>query len=157
GDRRRHPDRVRLEHRDVRRAPAPWLRERAAGPGLDGLPARCRADRLRPVDGDGRRPAPHRVRRHVPVAALLAWSARPVTAVPRSPVSAPPVPARRPLVSSRQLTNIVSHAYIWICLVVFVLPFLALLSYAITGSSTAAGSTYALKNFQNALGTFSDN
>jgi putative spermidine/putrescine transport system permease protein len=80
-----------------------------------------------------------------------------VTAVPRSPVSAPPVPARRPLVSSRQLTNIVSHAYIWICLVVFVLPFLALLSYAITGSSTAAGSTYALKNFQNALGTFSDN
>jgi ABC-type spermidine/putrescine transport system permease subunit II len=80
-----------------------------------------------------------------------------VTASPRSSVAAPPVPARRPLITSRQLTNVLSHAYIWICLVVFVLPFLALLSYSITGSSTAAGSTYALKNFQNALGSFSDN
>ena len=79
-----------------------------------------------------------------------------MTAASRSSVAAPPAPARRPLITSRQLTNIVSHAYIWICLVVFVLPFLALLSYSITGSSTAAGSTYALKNFQNALGTFSD-
>jgi putative spermidine/putrescine transport system permease protein len=74
-----------------------------------------------------------------------------------SPARATPVPARRPLITSRQLTNIVSHGYIWLCLIVFVLPFLALLSYSITGASSAAGATFAIKNFQNAISGFGDN
>ena len=68
-----------------------------------------------------------------------------------------PTPARRPLITSRQLTNILSHGYIWLCLVVFVLPFLALLSYSITGAGTAAGATYAVENFMNAITGFGDN
>jgi putative spermidine/putrescine transport system permease protein len=83
-----------------------------------------------------------------------------VTATPASLPPAPqstatPVPARRPLITSRQLTDILSHAYIWICLIVFVLPFFALLGYSIFGSGV--GGTYAVKNFQNAIGSFGDN
>jgi ABC-type spermidine/putrescine transport system permease subunit II len=79
-----------------------------------------------------------------------------VTATTPPPVTRP-TPARRPLITSRQLTNIVSHGYIWLCLVVFVLPFLALLSYSITGAGTAAGATYAVENFMNAITGFGDN
>jgi len=80
-----------------------------------------------------------------------------VTAPASSPAPARPTPARRPLITSRQLTNVVSHGYIWFCLVVFVLPFLALLSYSITGASTAAGATFAVENFMNAITGFGDN
>ena len=74
-----------------------------------------------------------------------------------APATAAPTPARRPLITSRQLTNLVSHGYIWFCLVVFVLPFFALLSYSITGASTAAGATFAVENFTNAITGFGDN
>jgi putative spermidine/putrescine transport system permease protein len=72
--------------------------------------------------------------------------------------SAVPVHARarqvRPRrISSRRLVDVVSHGYIWLCLVVFVLPFLALLVYSFTGS----GGTYAIENFQYVLGSFGEN
>lgn len=74
---------------------------------------------------------------------------------PHPQSTATPIPARRPLITSRQLTDVLSHAYIWLCLFVFVLPFFALLGYSIFGSG--AGGTYAVKNFQNAIGGFGDN
>ncbi|HEY0443800.1 MAG TPA: ABC transporter permease subunit [Candidatus Limnocylindrales bacterium] len=55
--------------------------------------------------------------------------------------------------SSRRLTDILSHAYIWLCLVVFVMPFAALLVYSFTGP----GGTYAVENFQYVLGSFGEN
>jgi ABC-type spermidine/putrescine transport system permease subunit II len=69
-------------------------------------------------------------------------------------VTAPPpgrVASRR--FSSRRVVDLVSHAYIWFCLVVFVLPFTALLVYSFTGP----GGTYAVENFQYVLGSFSEN
>jgi putative spermidine/putrescine transport system permease protein len=49
--------------------------------------------------------------------------------------------------------ELVSHAYIWICLVLFVLPFTALLVYSFTGP----GGTYAVANFQYVFGSFGSN
>jgi len=59
----------------------------------------------------------------------------------------------RPRLSSRQVTAIVSHGYIWLCLIVFVMPFLALLVHSLS----ARGGVSGLQNFQNALGSFGDN
>ena len=62
-------------------------------------------------------------------------------------------PARRPLVNARRLTDILSHAYIWLCLIVFVLPFLALLGYSFTGP----GGTRPAQNFAYVVTSFGDN
>jgi len=63
--------------------------------------------------------------------------------------------ARRPLVSSRRLTDVLAHGYIWLCLIVFVLPFFALLGYALTGGS--GGGTRAVQNFGYVVGSFGEN
>jgi putative spermidine/putrescine transport system permease protein len=62
-------------------------------------------------------------------------------------------PARRPLVNTRRLTDVLSHAYIWLCLIVFVLPFLALLGYSFTGP----GGTRPAQNFAYVVTSFGDN
>jgi putative spermidine/putrescine transport system permease protein len=62
-------------------------------------------------------------------------------------------PARRPLLNARRLTDILSHAYIWLCLIVFVLPFLALLGYSFTGP----GGTRPAQNFAYVVTSFGDN
>jgi putative spermidine/putrescine transport system permease protein len=59
----------------------------------------------------------------------------------------------RPRLSSRRVTAIVSHGYIWLCLIVFVLPFFALL----VNSLSERGGVSGLENFQDALGSFGDN
>ncbi|HLQ49748.1 MAG TPA: ABC transporter permease subunit [Candidatus Dormibacteraeota bacterium] len=63
------------------------------------------------------------------------------------------VPARRPLLNARRLTDVLSHAYIWLCLIVFVLPFLALLGYSFTGP----GGTRPAQNFAYVVTSFGDN
>ena len=66
----------------------------------------------------------------------------------------PPVPpghARR--VTRRRLMGFAGHAYVWLVLIVFVLPFLTLFVYSLTGP----GGTYAVQNFQYILGSFGDN
>ena len=55
--------------------------------------------------------------------------------------------------TSRRMVDVVSHGYIWLCLFVFVTPFLALLAYSFTGP----GGTYAIENFQYVLGSFGEN
>jgi putative spermidine/putrescine transport system permease protein len=62
-------------------------------------------------------------------------------------------PARRPLVNTRRLTDVLSHAYVWLCLIVFVLPFLALLGYSFTGP----GGTRPAQNFAYVVTSFGDN
>ncbi len=62
-------------------------------------------------------------------------------------------PARRPVLNTRRLTDILSHAYIWLCLIVFVLPFLALLGYSFTGP----GGTRPAQNFAYVVTSFGDN
>jgi putative spermidine/putrescine transport system permease protein len=61
--------------------------------------------------------------------------------------------ARRRLLTPRRVTAILSHAYIWFCLAVFVMPFFALLIQSL-GSR---GGTSGIGNFGDALGSFSDN
>lgn len=60
---------------------------------------------------------------------------------------------RRPILSARRVSAVLSHVYIWLCLLVFVAPFLALLGYSFTGP----GGRYAAENFQYVLGSFGDN
>lgn len=72
---------------------------------------------------------------------------------PAIPTTRTPAPARRPLVSARRLTDVLSHAYIWLCLIVFVLPFLALLGYSFTGP----GGTRPAQNFAYVVSSFGDN
>jgi putative spermidine/putrescine transport system permease protein len=62
-------------------------------------------------------------------------------------------PRRRPLLSTRRLAAIASHAYIWLCLMLFVLPFLALFSQSLG----QRGSTSGLGNFAAVFGSFGDN
>lgn len=62
-----------------------------------------------------------------------------------------PGPPRR--FSRRRLGELSAHLYIWLVLFVFVLPFLTLLGYSLTGP----GGTYAVQNFQYVLGSFGDN
>jgi len=63
-------------------------------------------------------------------------------ALPASPLPAgsrPPAAARRPRLSSRRLWDALSHAYIWAVLVVFILPFLALVGFSFTTRPGEAG------------------
>jgi putative spermidine/putrescine transport system permease protein len=60
---------------------------------------------------------------------------------------------RRPLITRRGATDLLGHGYVWLVLLVFVLPFLTLLVYSFTGP----GGTYAVQNFQYVLGSFGDN
>jgi putative spermidine/putrescine transport system permease protein len=60
---------------------------------------------------------------------------------------------RRPVISRRQAVDLVGHGYVWLVLIVFILPFLTLLVYSVTGP----GGTYAVQNFQYVLGSFGDN
>ena len=53
----------------------------------------------------------------------------------------------------RRVTAILSHAYIWFCLAVFVLPFFALL----VQSLGSRGGSSGIANFGDALGSFGDN
>jgi ABC-type spermidine/putrescine transport system permease subunit II len=64
-----------------------------------------------------------------------------------------PLRLRSGRITSRRLLDVVSHAYVWAILVVFVLPFAALLVYSLTGP----GGTYAIANFQYVLGSFGEN
>jgi putative spermidine/putrescine transport system permease protein len=64
------------------------------------------------------------------------------------------VPARRPLITSRRLTDALSHAYIWAILIVFVLPFLALVGFSLTARPGEAG---AVTNYGYVVDTFGDN
>ncbi|MFL5680289.1 MAG: ABC transporter permease [Chloroflexota bacterium] len=72
-----------------------------------------------------------------------------------APTRATPAPSQAASrrFSSRRIADILSHAYIWLCLVVFVMPFTALLVYSFTGP----GGTYAVENFQYVLGSFGEN
>jgi putative spermidine/putrescine transport system permease protein len=56
-------------------------------------------------------------------------------------------------VSRRRIVDLVSHGYVWLILILFVLPFLTLLVYSFTGP----GGSYAVENFQYVLGSFGDN
>jgi putative spermidine/putrescine transport system permease protein len=60
---------------------------------------------------------------------------------------------RRPLVSSRRLTDVVSHGYIWLCLIVFILPFIALVAYSVTERGGVSG----VQNYQYVVSTFGEN
>jgi len=72
-----------------------------------------------------------------------------------APSRAAPAPSRAASrrFSSRRVLDLLSHAYIWLCLLVFVMPFTALLVYSFTGP----GGTYAVENFQYVLGSFGEN
>ena len=74
-----------------------------------------------------------------------------MTAVARAPGAE--VPARGRRMSGRRLVDLLGHAYVWIVLIVFVLPFLTLLVYSFTGP----GGSYAIQNFQYVLGSFGEN
>jgi putative spermidine/putrescine transport system permease protein len=60
----------------------------------------------------------------------------------------------RSYLSPRRNTDILSHAYIWLCLLIFVAPFLALLNYALQKGTTG---TYTLSNFSYIFGSFTGN
>jgi putative spermidine/putrescine transport system permease protein len=73
-------------------------------------------------------------------------------------VTAPAIATRSrarsvPRLSQRRLADLAGHAYVWLVLIVFVLPFLTLLVYSFTGP----GGTYAVENFQYVLGSFGEN
>jgi putative spermidine/putrescine transport system permease protein len=61
---------------------------------------------------------------------------------------------RRVRLTSRLLADILSHAYIWFCLFLFVAPFLALLNYAL---QKGASGEYTLNNFSYIFGSFTEN
>jgi putative spermidine/putrescine transport system permease protein len=75
-----------------------------------------------------------------------------MTAHAQGPVTAP-APDPPPRVTTRRLGAVLSHAYIWFCLFLFVLPFVALLfqSFAEYGGSSG------FENYRGALGDFSEN
>jgi putative spermidine/putrescine transport system permease protein len=57
------------------------------------------------------------------------------------------------LFNSRRLGDLLSHTYIWLSLLLFVLPFTALLFYSFTGPQ----GTYAVENFRYVFGSFGSN
>jgi ABC-type spermidine/putrescine transport system permease subunit II len=61
--------------------------------------------------------------------------------------------SRRPLLSARRLSAIISHGYIWLCLFVFVMPFLALLGF----SFASPNGTNASQAFEYIITGFGDN
>lgn len=56
--------------------------------------------------------------------------------------------------NSRRIGDILSHVYIWLCLLIFVAPFLALLNYSLQKGATGV---YTLSNFAYIFGSFTDN
>jgi putative spermidine/putrescine transport system permease protein len=76
-----------------------------------------------------------------------------MSAAPAPAARAPGAQERARRVTRRRLIGLASHAYIWLVLIVFVLPFLTLLAYSVTGP----GGTYAIQNFQYVLGSFGEN
>jgi putative spermidine/putrescine transport system permease protein len=68
-----------------------------------------------------------------------------------APAPMPAAQARR--MTRRRLLGLAGHAYVWLVLIVFVLPFLTLFVYSLTGP----GGTYAVQNFQYVLGSFGEN
>ncbi len=70
-----------------------------------------------------------------------------------SPASAATPAVRPPRVTTRRVTAVVSHAYIWFCLFLFVLPFGALLFQ----SFAAYGGSSGLENYRGAIGDFKEN
>jgi putative spermidine/putrescine transport system permease protein len=56
--------------------------------------------------------------------------------------------------SRRQVVDILSHGYVWFCLLLFVAPFLALLNYSLQKGTTG---TYTLSNFSYVFGSFTGN
>ena len=82
----------------------------------------------------------------------------PSPSVPASPLPVgsgfPGIAARRPRLSSRRVWDALSHAYIWAVLVVFVMPFLALVGFSLTARPGEAG---AITNYGYVVDTFGDN
>ncbi len=76
------------------------------------------------------------------------------TATPASKTAIVGKPKRRFRLSSRRLVDILSHAYIWFCLLLFVAPFLAVLNYSLQKGATG---TYTLSNYSYVFGSFSNN
>jgi ABC-type spermidine/putrescine transport system permease subunit II len=74
-------------------------------------------------------------------------------AIPSPAPTARTAGARPRRFTPRRVTAILSHAYIWFCLAIFVLPFFALL----VQSLGSRGGTSGIGNFSDALGSFSDN
>ena len=72
--------------------------------------------------------------------------AEPASAQPTAPT------ARAPRITGRRLTAVVSHAYIWLCLGIFILPFVALLVHSFSDYGGSSG----FDNYR-ALGDFSEN
>jgi putative spermidine/putrescine transport system permease protein len=64
------------------------------------------------------------------------------------------IPARRPLITARRLSDGLSHAYIWTILVIFVLPFFALVGFSLTARPGESG---AVTNYGYVVDTFGDN
>jgi putative spermidine/putrescine transport system permease protein len=64
------------------------------------------------------------------------------------------IPARRPLITARRLSDALSHAYIWTILVIFVLPFFALVGFSLTARPGESG---AVTNYGYVVDTFGDN
>jgi putative spermidine/putrescine transport system permease protein len=67
-------------------------------------------------------------------------------------VATTPPAARAPRITTRRVTSALSHGYIWFCLVLFVLPFVALLFR----SFAAYGGSSGLENYRS-LGDFAEN
>jgi putative spermidine/putrescine transport system permease protein len=55
--------------------------------------------------------------------------------------------------TSRRLMTVLSHGYIWLCIAIFLLPFLTLLAH----SFDARGGTQGLANYRQAVGNFGEN
>jgi putative spermidine/putrescine transport system permease protein len=76
-----------------------------------------------------------------------------MTAVTVSPRSRAAAPARPPLFRGSRVRGLLAHGYIWLILVLFVLPFFALLGYSLTGP----GKNPGLDNYSYVVNTFGDN
>ena len=74
-----------------------------------------------------------------------------MTATTDRVATAPPA-ARAPRITARRVTAVLSHGYIWFCLILFVLPFVALLFR----SFAAYGGSSGLENYRS-LGDFAEN
>ena len=59
-----------------------------------------------------------------------------------------------PRLNLRRLGDILSHVYIWFCLLLFVLPFLALFNYSLQRGTTGG---YTLNNYSYIFGSFTNN
>jgi len=64
-----------------------------------------------------------------------------------------PVPAGRPLLRPRVLVDIASHGYVWLVLLIFIAPFLALVGFSLTGQS----ANPPVDNYGYVFDTFGEN